>query len=110
MIILPYPKPSKKTDSISPRSFIGRECKQRQKQHNPASEALCYRVHEVIKLIIVSRTMTVALMFLPKRTPDKLSKQRMGFIRSRLELRVELHTDVKTIVRNLDSLDKRAVR
>ena len=54
--------------------------------------------------------MTVALMFLPKRTPDKLPEQRMGFIRSRLELGMELHPDVKTIFSNLDSLDKRAVR
>ena len=53
--------------------------------------------------------MTAALMLLPKRTPDKLPKQRMRFIRSRLELGMELHPDVKTIFRNLDSLDKRAV-
>ena len=48
-------------------------------------------------------------MFLPKRTPDKLPEQRMGLIRSRLELGMELHPDVKTIFSNLDSLDKRTV-
>ena len=53
--------------------------------------------------------MTVALMLLPKRTPDKLPEQRMGLIRSRLELGMELHPDVKTIFSNLDSLDKRTV-
>ena len=54
--------------------------------------------------------MTVALMFLPKRASYKLLEQRMGLIRSRLELGMELHPDVKTIFSNLDSLDKRAVR
>ena len=34
----------------------------------------------------------------------------MRLIRSRLELGMELNPDVKTIFRNLDSLDKRAVR
>ena len=53
--------------------------------------------------------MTAALMFLPKRTPDKLPKQRMRFIRSRLELGMKLYPNVKTIFRNLDSLDKRTV-
>ena len=53
--------------------------------------------------------MTAALVFLPKRAPDKLPKQRMRFIRSRLELGMELHPDVKTIFSNLDSLDKRTV-
>jgi hypothetical protein len=33
----------------------------------------------------------------------------MRLIRSRLELGMELHTDVKTVFRNLDSLDKRVV-
>ena len=53
--------------------------------------------------------MTVALMFLPKRASYKLPEQRMGFIRSRLELGMELHPDVKTIFSNLDSLNKRTV-
>ena len=48
-------------------------------------------------------------MLLPKRTPDKLPEQRMGLIRSRLELGMELHPDMKTIFSNLDSLDKRTV-
>ena len=34
----------------------------------------------------------------------------MRLIRSRLELRVELHSDMKSVFRDLDSLDKRAVR
>ena len=54
--------------------------------------------------------MTVALMFLPKRASYKLLEQRMGLIRSRFKLGMELNPDVKTIFRNLDSLDKRAVR
>ena len=54
--------------------------------------------------------MTVALVFLPKRASYKLLEQRMGLIRSRFKLGMELNPDVKTIFRNLDSLDKRAVR
>ena len=53
--------------------------------------------------------MTVALMFLPKRASYKLLEQRMGLIRSRLELGMELHPDMKTVFSNLDSLDKRTV-
>ena len=104
MIILPYPKPLKKNDKTGSRRFpVKISVKRKKLLHQISAKAFCF----VVAAFMILPELSVLS---PKRTPDKLPEQRMGLIRSRLELGMELHPDVKTIFRNLDSLDKRAVR